>query len=144
MIKEKLNKVNGNAKKMWLKINTLAISAGIFIMTNPICAFAKATTITGGTNASSSTGGGGTTEITTQTPSDVATQIFKANSNIAAAFGGALVGIAVVVIGIKMLMASKKQEARSEAMDSVLTVIIAALLLGGFALFAGLIWGMGQ
>lgn len=145
MIKEKLKRVNENAKKIWLKASTIAVSAGIFIMTNPICAFAKDATITGNTAASSSTGGSATsTEITTQTPADVASAIFKANRNIAAAFGGALVGIAVVVIGIKMLMASKKQEARSEAMDSVLTVIIAALLIGGFAIFAGLFWGMGQ
>lgn len=146
MIKEKLKKVNEKTKKIWLKASTIAVSAGIFIMTNPICAFAaKDTTIVGNSNASDSTGGSATaTQITTQTPSDVATQIFKANKGIAAAFGGALVGIAVVVIGIKMLMASKKQEARSEAMDSILTVIIAALLLGGFAVFAGLFWGMGQ
>lgn len=142
MIKEKLKKVSGNVKKMWLKVSTIVVSAGIFIMTNPICAFAKDSTITGGTDASASTGGA--TEIKTQTASDVASAIFKANKNMAAAFGGALVGIAVVVIGIKMLMTSKKQEARSEAMDSILTVIIAALLLGGFAVFAGLFWGMGQ
>lgn len=142
MIKEKLKKGTVNAKKVLLRISSIAVSVGIFIMTNPICAFAKDATITGGTDASNSTGGA--TQITTQTPAEVASAIFKANKNIAAAFGGALVGIAVVVIGIKMLMASKKQEARSEAMDSVLTVIIAALLIGGFAVFAGLFWGMGQ
>lgn len=144
MIKEKLKKVNEKTKKIWLKASKVAVSAGIFIMTNPICAFAKDATFTSGSNASDSSGGTTSTQITTQTPTDVASAIFKANKGIAAAFGGALVGIAVVVIGIKMLMASKKQEARSEAMDSVLTVIIAALLLGGFAVFAGLFWGMGQ
>ncbi|URZ05885.1 hypothetical protein [Clostridium felsineum] len=83
-------------------------------------------------------------QITKHTPSEVASHIFTANQGIAEAFGGALIGIAVVVIGIKMLMASKKQEARSEAMDSILTVIIASLLIGGFAIFAGLFFGFGQ
>jgi len=141
MIKEKLKKINGNAKKMWLKVSTIAASVGTVIMASSMRIFAVAK----GTNATESDGGvKGATAITVQDASSVAQQIFIANKNIAAAFGGALVGIAVVVIGIKMLMASKKQEARSEAMDSVLTVIIAALLLGGFALFAGLIWGMSQ
>lgn len=84
------------------------------------------------------------TEITSQDAKTVAGHIFKANQGMAEAFGGALIGIAVVVIGIKMLMASKKQEARSEAMDSILTVIIASLLIGGFAIFAGLFYGFGQ
>ncbi|MCR3760192.1 hypothetical protein KYB31_14530 [Clostridium felsineum] len=83
-------------------------------------------------------------QITKHTPGEVASHIFTANQGIAEAFGGALIGIAVVVIGIKMLMASKKQEARSEAMDSILTVIIASLLIGGFAIFAGLFFGFGQ
>lgn len=144
MINEKLKQIEEKTKKAWIKANVVLASAAAFIMTNPICAFAKDATFTGGNNASDSTGGSTSTQITTQTPADVASSIFKANKGIAAAFGGALVGIAVVVIGIKMLMASKKQEARSEAMDSVLTVIIAALLIGGFAVFAGLFWGMGQ
>lgn len=144
MINEKLKQIEEKTKKAWIKANVALASAAAFIMTNPVCVFAKDATFTGGTNASDSTGGSGSTQITTQTPADVASSIFKANKGIAAAFGGALVGIAVVVIGIKMLMASKKQEARSEAMDSVLTVIIAALLIGGFAVFAGLFWGMGQ
>lgn len=139
MIKEKLKKISGNAKKTWLKASTIAASVGAVFMTSATKVFAD---VAANTDASASTGGA--TQITTQTPATVAGRIFVANKNIAAAFGGALVGIAVVVIGIKMLMASKKQEARSEAMDSVLTVIIAALLLGGFALFAGLFWGMGQ
>ncbi len=83
-------------------------------------------------------------QITSHSAGEVASHIFKANQGIAEAFGGALIGIAVVVIGIKMLMASKKQEARSEAMDSILTVIIASLLIGGFAIFAGLFFGFGQ
>ncbi|WP_234121526.1 hypothetical protein [Clostridium hydrogenum] len=146
MINGKLKQIQGKTKKAWLKANVALASATAFIMTNPMCAFAKDATFTGGSNASDSTGGSTatSTQITTQTPADVASSIFKANKGIAAAFGGALVGIAVVVIGIKMLMASKKQDARSEAMDSVLTVIIAALLIGGFAVFAGLFWGMGQ
>lgn len=83
-------------------------------------------------------------QITSHSAGEVASHIFKANQGIAEAFGGALIGIAVVVIGIKMLMTSKKQEARSEAMDSILTVIIASLLIGGFAIFAGLFFGFGQ
>lgn len=117
MIKEKL-------KKMCLKVSTVAA----ILMTASTKVFAAATD----------------TQITAKQPADVATKIFSANQGMATAFGGALVGIAVVVIGIKMLMTSKKQEARSEAMDSVLTVIIAALLIGGFAIFGGLIWGWGQ
>ncbi|MFL0251527.1 hypothetical protein ACJDT4_13985 [Clostridium neuense] len=132
MIKEKFKKFNGNAKKMWLKASTIAVSAGAVIMTSSMRVFAADSPATGGA-----------TSITSQDASTVASRIFTANQGMATAFGGALVGIAVVVIGIKMLMASKKQEARSEAMDSVLTVIIAALLLGGFAVFAGLFWGWG-
>lgn len=131
MIKEKLKKINGNAKKMWLKASTIAAAAGAVILTTSTRVFAD--TVPGGDE----------TSISTQKASDVAARIFTANKGMAAAFGGALVGIAVVVIGIKMLMTSKKQEARSEAMDSILTVIIAALLIGGFAVFGGLIWGFG-
>lgn len=143
MVKENLKKINEKTKKIWLKASAIIASVEAIILTSSTRVFAATTTA--GTDSTTSTGGvSGASSITVQTPSSVAQQIFVANQGIAAAFGGALVGIAVVVIGIKMLMASKKQEARSEAMDSILTVIIAALLLGGFALFAGLIWGMSQ
>lgn len=132
MIKEKLKKVNGNAKKMWLKASTIAASVGAIILTTSTRVFAD--------TPAASTG----EQITSKNAGDVASKIFTANQGMATAFGGALVGIAVVVIGIKMLMASKKQEARSEAMDSILTVIIAALLIGGFAVFGGVIWGWGS
>lgn len=129
MIKMKFRKLKEKTKKIWIKASAMATSVGIIIMTSSTRALADT---------------GGASSITTQDASTVASRIFKANQGIAEAFGGALIGIAVVVIGIKMLMASKKQEARSEAMDSVLTVIIAALLIGGFAVFAGLFWTMGQ
>lgn len=129
MIGEKLSKTIKKSKGMCLKGSTMLALVGTIMLETSKSVFAADV---GGANA-----------ITSQDASTVAARIFTANQGIATAFGGALIGIAVVVIGIKMLMASKKQEARSEAMDSVLTVIIAALLIGGFAVFAGLFWGFG-
>lgn len=136
MIKEKLKKINGNAKKMWLKMSTIVTSIGVILMTTSTRVLAE-------TNTDASNSITNDKQITAHNSTDVAKAIFGANKGIAVAFGGALIGIAVVVIGIKMIMASKKQEARSEAMDSIMTVIIAALLIGGFALFAGFFWGIG-
>lgn len=121
-----------NLKKFGLKVSTVTASVAAVIFTGSMKVF-----------AANSIKGSDDTQISDHDASDVATAIFGANKSMAIAFGGALIGIAVLVIGIKMLMASKKQEARSEAMDSVLTVIIAALLIGGFALFAGFFWGLG-
>lgn len=83
-------------------------------------------------------------EITSHSPGEIAQHIFKANSGLAAAFGGALIGIAVVMVGIKMLMDRKKEEARAEGMDTMLTIIFAAVIIGGFAIFAGVFFGLGQ
>lgn len=133
MIKEKFKSLREKSKKICLKTSVVLGSVGAIIMMNSMRVFAAAPTGTVG----------GDTQIQSQDANTVASRIFTANQGIATAFGGALIGIAVVIIGIKMIMASKKQEARSEAMDSIMTVIIAALLIGGFAIFAGLFWGWG-
>lgn len=128
MMKEKVKDIKGKTKRTWLGLSSISTSAAVVLLGSSK-AFADV---------------GGASSITSQNPSTVASRIFAANQGIAEAFGGALIGIAVVIIGIKMIMASKKQEARSEAMDSIMTVIIAALLIGGFAVFAGLFWGWGS
>lgn len=112
-------------KRTIKKLSPIILSISTFILTAPVTVFAD------------------DTQITTHTPQEVAKNIFTANKGIATAFGGALIGIAVVVVGIKMLMTNKKQDARSEGMDSILTIILAACLIGGFTLFAGLFLSIG-
>jgi len=58
--------------------------------------------------------------------------------------GGAVVLIAIIIGGIKMLSAAYSPEKRKEAMGGLGYVLLGAILIGGSMFIAGLFWGVGS
>lgn len=79
--------------------------------------------------------------IQTQGADQVEGKIFGSTKIFIQAFGGAAIGIGFAIIAFKMIFCHKRQEARAEAMESIVWVGGGAIILGGIAVFTGFIWG---
>ncbi len=58
--------------------------------------------------------------------------------------GGAIVLIAIIIGGVKMLSGAYSPEKRKEAMGGLGYVLLGAILIGGSMFIAGLFWGVGS
>lgn len=79
--------------------------------------------------------------ITSANATAVEGRIFGSTRTVIMALGGGAVGIGLAVIAFKMICCHKRQEARAEAMESLVWVGGGAVLLGGIAVATGFFWG---
>lgn len=79
--------------------------------------------------------------ITTSSSSAVESRMFGSTKTVLMAVGGGAIAIALGIVGLKMILAHKREETRTEALASIGWIVGGAVVLGAIAIFVGFFWG---
>lgn len=78
---------------------------------------------------------------TTATSSTVEGRLFGSTKTVLMAVGGGAIAIALGIVGLKMILAHKREETRTEALSSIGWIVGGAVVIGAIAIFVGFFWG---
>lgn len=79
--------------------------------------------------------------ISTQSSSAVESRLFGSTKTVLMAVGGGAIAIALGIVGLKMILAHKREETRTEALSSIGWIVGGAVVIGAIAIFVGFFWG---
>lgn len=79
--------------------------------------------------------------ISTKSSGDVEKRMFGSTKTVLMAVGGGAIAIALGIVGIKMILAHKREETRTEALASIGWIVGGAVVIGAIAIFTGFFWG---
>lgn len=79
--------------------------------------------------------------ISTQSSNAVESRLFGSTKTVLMAVGGGAIAIAMGIVGIKMILAHKREETRTEALASIGWIVGGAVVIGAISIFVGFFWG---
>ncbi|NMB10434.1 MAG: hypothetical protein GX982_07065 [Tissierellia bacterium] len=79
--------------------------------------------------------------ISTNTARDIESRLFGSTKQVIMAFGGASIAVGFCMVAFKMIWCHKREEARTQAMESILWIGGGTIILGAIAVFTGFFWG---